>query len=488
MLRKTILILAVVASLAIAGWLIATNGCSDPAANVTDAGAADAKEIVDIKSNENDLVFQLDGENTDIKWTGSNSVGQKPSGYFYELTGAATFDSETKAPRKIELTIDMNGVKAMSSSLTEKLKHKGFFEVDKYPQSSFVSTDIQEISEPGEYEGANWLVEGNFQLRDTTKSIKIPLKIEVAGESLKVESKFKINRKDYGVAYSDSTGDALIRDAVLIELAIDSSADATPTTEPVVSSTIQPLENFTETIKPTLEEFDLIFVPGDQAKGLKPFWIGKTEVTWEEFDYWALCKNMSDKDATREISELLRPSAPHDLEKIYRSWGRENQPVVGVSRKSAELYCEWLSRQTGKRYRLPTAEEWEHAFELGGGDLNQQSDSKELQEFAWFADNALSTDDEGFDFERAMPVGTLEPNGLGIHDMLGNAAEWVTGTGDAKVVRGGHFKLPANQLSGAFREEEDQSVWNRDYPQEPKSIWWYVNADYVGFRVVCESE
>ena len=37
-------------------------------------------------------------------------------------------------------------------------------------------------------------------------------------------------------------------------------------------------------------------------------------------------------------------------------------------------------------------------------------------------------------------------------------------------------------------EEEDQNVWNKDYPQDPKSKWWYVNADYVGFRVVCESE
>lgn len=488
MLRKILLVLAIVVGLVIAGWLVATNGCSDPTANVTDAGAGNAKEVVELESREGDLVFQLDGNNTDIKWTGSNSAGQTPTGYFYELSGSATFHGEKKVLRGIELNIDMDGVKAMNNSLTEKLKHKGFFEVDKFPQSKFVSTGIQKVNDPNSYEGANWLVEGNFQLRDVTKSIKIPLNIELTEDSLKIESKFKLNRKEFGVVYSDAAGDLLIRDDVLIELGIDTSISTDLTPETGVVENNQPLENFTETIKPTLVEFDMILVPGDESKGIKPFWIGKTEVTWEEFDYWALCKNMSDKDAINEISQLLRPSAPHNLEKVYRGWGRENQPVVGVSRKSAELYCQWLSRQTGKRYRLPTAEEWNRAFELGGGDLEELSTSAELQKFAWFADNALATDDEGFDIERAMPVGALEPNGLGIHDMLGNAAEWVTGTGDTKVVRGGHFKLSASQLSGAFREEENQSEWNRDYPQDPKSIWWYVNADYVGFRVVCEPE
>ena len=38
------------------------------------------------------------------------------------------------------------------------------------------------------------------------------------------------------------------------------------------------------------------------------------------------------------------------------------------------------------------------------------------------------------------------------------------------------------------RYVEDQAEWNRDYPNEPKSIWWYVNARWVGFRVVCEAD
>ena len=467
-------------------WLISTGGCSDPTANTVDAGGGAAKQANEIVTVDTDLVIELSGDNTDIKWTGSNSIGQTPTGFFYELSGRAIVDGTSKKLKNLEVTIDMEGVRAMSESLTYKLKHKGFFDVDRFPESTFVSTSISHEARPGDPNGTNCVVEGNFQLRDVTQSITIPMEFSNVGGAFGLKSEFKLNRKDYGVIYSDSTGDKLIRDAVLISINIDSEPDQNNLAEEVKTVTNQPLANYTDTIAETLVEFDMVLVPGDEAAGIKPFFIGKTEVTWEEFDYWALCKNMSDKDSIKEISMQLRPSSPHDLEKIYRGWGRERQPVVGVSRKSAELYCEWLSAQTGRSYRLPTATEWDRAFELGGGKLDETFDSESLSTSAWFDENAVSTDEEGFDQERAMPVGTLKPNALGIYDMLGNASEWVVETGDDQVVRGGHFKLSAEELTGSHRETEDQNVWNRDYPQDPKSKWWYVNADYVGFRVVCD--
>ena len=483
----------IVVAVGIVIWLISTGGCSDPTANTIDAGGGEAKQVNAIAADANDLEFDLNGLNTDIKWTGSNSIGYKPTGFFYELSGKAIVDSKKNELKHFEVTIDMNGVKAMADSLTKKLKHKGFFEVDKFPEAKFVSTSISHEARPGDPDGTNCVVEGNFQLRDVTRSITIPMEVSEVGAGLQLASEFKINRKDYGVVYSDATQDMLIRDEVLIGISVDSSSVETPKPATIVKALTaraakaavdQPLANFTEKIKPTLVEFDMVLVPGDNAKGIEPFYIGKTEVTWNEFDFWALCKNMPDKESINEISKQLRPSAPHDLEKIYRGWGRDKQPVVGVSRLSAELYCKWLSAQTGRTYRLPTPAEWNRAFELGGGDLDAVTDSETLLKSAWFDENGVATDDEGFDQERAMPVATLAPNKLGIHDMLGNAAEWVDG--DEHVVRGGHFKLSSDELTGDHREVEDQDIWNKDYPQEPKSKWWYVNADYVGFRVVCE--
>lgn len=250
------------------------------------------------------------------------------------------------------------------------------------------------------------------------------------------------------------------------------------------AATPQPLEKtFTEKIPPTLVEFDMILVDGE--KDTKPFYIGKHEVTWDEFGYWALCKDIREKKAILEREKLLRPSAPHDSEGIYRGWGAGNQPVVGISRLSAELYCAWLSKETGKKYRLPTAQEWEQAFVAGGGKLDEPLEKSALMESAWFVGNTLS--EETFD-NRAMPVGKKSPNAIGVHDMLGNVAEWVSGDEETKVVRGGSFVTKAEKLVGSLQESEDQNVWNKNYPQQPKSIWWYVDADYVGFRLVCEAQ
>lgn len=246
----------------------------------------------------------------------------------------------------------------------------------------------------------------------------------------------------------------------------------------------KPLEKtFTEKIPPTLVEFEMVLVEGE--KDAKPFYIGKHEVTWDEYAYWALCKDIREKKAILEREKLLRPSAPHDSEGIYRGWGAGKQPVVGVSRLSAELYCAWLSKETGKKYRLPTAEEWERAFVAGGGKLDEPLEKSVLKESAWYVGNTLS--EETFD-NRAMPVGKKTPNAIGVHDMLGNVAEWVSGDEETKVVRGGSFITKAENLTGSLQEIENQDVWNKNYPQQPKSIWWYVDADYVGFRLVCEAQ
>jgi formylglycine-generating enzyme required for sulfatase activity len=488
--KRMLLFCAVTVCLAVIGWLIATGGCSDPTADSVDAGGGAAKQVADIKIDSTDVEIVLDGKNTDIQWTGSNSAGQKPSGFFYELSGKAIVDSATDQLKSLEITIDMNGVKAMAESLTKKLKYKGFFEVDKYPESKFVSTSVSHEARPGDPAGTNCVVEGNFQLRDVTQSITIPVEVVKEGDAYKIQSQFKLNRRDYGVVYANAAGDKLIRDNVLLSIDIDSlvedAVDAKPAADVAKVAADQPQGDYTETINETLVEFEMVLVPGDEGKNIAPFYIGKTEVTWDEFDYWALCKGMPAKESIEEISNQLRPSAPHDLGKVYRGWGRDGQPVVGVSRLSAELYCKWLSEQTGKTYRLPTPDEWDRAFEMGGDDLSATLESDELEKRAWFDENALAVDDEGFDQERAMPVGQLSPNELGIHDMLGNASEWVGGTGDEHIVRGGHFKMSSDELKGSHKEAEDQDIWNKDYPQEPKSKWWYVNADFVGFRVVCE--
>ena len=119
---------------------------------------------------------------------------------------------------------------------------------------------------------------------------------------------------------------------------------------------------------------------------------------------------------------------------------------------------------------------------LGGGNAEEPPSADDAKRCDGFVDNSF--DSMVGDFA-TKPVGSAQRNTLGIHDMAGNVCEWVTETGNQRVARGGHFD-GNRDLLGVGRHIEDQAEWNRDYPNEPKSIWWFVNARWVGFRVVCE--
>ena len=244
--------------------------------------------------------------------------------------------------------------------------------------------------------------------------------------------------------------------------------------KPIVAAVPTDMKAFTQTIPGSLVEFEMVPVPG--GEGIEPFYMGKHEVTWDEFAYWAYVRDVEKEiEKIKARSRKLRPSPPYD--EVDRGFGFKDRPALGMSRKSAELYAEWLSEKTGRTYRLPTRKEWEHAFKLGyGGTLTPEMSEEDLARHAWYAGNAEAS---------THAPGSLEPNTLGIYDMLGNVAEWVTDTGEQRLALGGHYRTPADQTSAVSESVEDES-WNENYPNEPKSIWWFVDAPYVGFRLVCE--
>lgn len=136
---------------------------------------------------------------------------------------------------------------------------------------------------------------------------------------------------------------------------------------------------------------------------IKKFAMGKYEVTFEEYDRYAIA----------EMKHL-----PDD-----QGWGRGRRPVINVSWKDAKDYATWLSEKTGERYRLPTESEWEYAAR--GGDKQQTwagtSDGDELASYAVFARNS-----EG----HTAVVGTKLPNSFKLHDLSGNVFEWVEDCAD----------------------------------------------------------
>lgn len=115
-----------------------------------------------------------------------------------------------------------------------------------------------------------------------------------------------------------------------------------------------------------------------------------------------------------------------------------DEPVACASWDDADAYVQWLSRRTGRRYRLPSEAEWEYAARAGSTadyywvDMGEDADAGACHHanvydrsgarangFPW----APFDCDDGFG--RVAPVGSFRPNAFGLHDMIGNVWEWV---------------------------------------------------------------
>lgn len=241
--------------------------------------------------------------------------------------------------------------------------------------------------------------------------------------------------------------------------------------------TAQSLSSFVETLPGPAAKFEMIPLPAGTISinntkvEIKPVWIGKTEVTWDEYDVYMLKLDAADNAKPGELDAVARPTKPYGAPD--RGFGHKGYPALSMTFHAAQEYCRWLSIKTGKKYRLPTEAEWEYACRAGAVE---KMSAAVLDKHAWFGDNAE---------DKTHPVATKQPNKWGLYDMLGNAVEWVVGMDGNPIVAGGSFKSKAEQLHCGTRALQ-VPFWNRTDPQSPKSKWWLSDATFVGFRIVCE--
>jgi formylglycine-generating enzyme required for sulfatase activity len=192
----------------------------------------------------------------------------------------------------------------------------------------------------------------------------------------------------------------------------------------------------------------------------------KTEVTWDLYDVYVFELDSAATVPIRGADAVTRPTKPYVLP--GDAYGHEGYPAIGMSLHAAREFARWLSAKTGHTYRLPTEAEWTAACKAGDA-----SALRPLSTRAWFASNAE---------EKTHPVGSLAPDALGLHDMLGNVAEWVTTAGDS-VVAGGGFTSDSASVGCSARLAQTRA-WNVSDPQLPKSRWWLTDAFFVGVRLV----
>jgi formylglycine-generating enzyme required for sulfatase activity len=228
---------------------------------------------------------------------------------------------------------------------------------------------------------------------------------------------------------------------------------------------------YRETIPGTLVAFEMAPVPGGtvtvggKTVTVAPFLIGRTEVTWDMYDVFELGLDVK---AGGGADAVARPSRPYGAPDY--GWGHAGYPAISIAFPAAQAFAEWLSAKTGKKYRLPTEAEWTLAAQLAA---KGRADAGAI---AWHDGNADA---------KTHPVGTKKPDALGLFDLFGNAAEWVTTGDDSYVTRGGSFRDPDKGVGPEARSVQDES-WNARDPQLPKSRWWLSDGPFVGFRLVRE--
>lgn len=229
-----------------------------------------------------------------------------------------------------------------------------------------------------------------------------------------------------------------------------------------------------DSVPGTLVAWELVAVPGGavtvpgregpQVVQVAPFLLGRTEVTWDLYDLFAF--GLDEAAAVAGADAFPRPSRPYGAPDY--GFGHQGYPVISVAREAAMAFAEWLSDRTGHRYRLPTEAEWQRAAELAG--------AASVDALAWHAGNAGG---------KSHPVGARPADALGLHDLFGNAAEWVVSADGRRVTRGGSWRDPLERVGPHARAVQDDS-WNERDPQFPKSAWWLSDGPFVGFRLVRE--
>ncbi len=307
---------------------------------------------------------------------------------------------------------------------------------------------------------------------------------------------------------------------------------------------VEKFENYPEFIPASMVKFEMIAIPGGTFKMGSPdsepyrgqdegpvrtvkisrFWMAKTEVTWDEYEVFYRQTRAEGRTDTRQLykQKVSEHDAITGATPPYtnpdQGWGKGSRPAITMTHHAAMVYCEWLSKVTGKKYRLPTEAEWEFACRGGtegpyffDGDPKDFTtkrfrnkifgiDTTEINSYIIYAQNSRG---------KTALSEKVKPNPFGLLNMPGNVREFCLDrysadsysgfpggvtypegpeTGEKFVIRGGSFKSDAVYVRSASRDYTRQKKWLVTDPQIPKSIWWYSDCNDVGFRVVCEDE
>jgi len=144
-------------------------------------------------------------------------------GFFRDFTGTVNFDQKDVTKSSVEFKAMMTSVDTGVAGRDAHLRRADFFEVEKFPEMTFKSTEVEK-------RGKGWVVTGDLTMKGVTKPVSIPFEIagwlpggERSGPKMGIVGETTINRRDFGVNYGNNlpSGIPAIGDEVKVVLQIE---------------------------------------------------------------------------------------------------------------------------------------------------------------------------------------------------------------------------------------------------------------------------
>lgn len=165
-------------------------------------------------------IWNVDPSHSAVTFVARHLVITKVRGRFGEVTGALTI-AEDKLNSSVEATIGMASITTGDDGRDGHLKSADFFDVENYPNMTFVSTGLRG-------DGAEYVLTGDLTIKGITKSLELDLEFEGVspdpwgGTRVGFSALGEINRRDFGLDFDVKldTGGALVSEKIKIELEI----------------------------------------------------------------------------------------------------------------------------------------------------------------------------------------------------------------------------------------------------------------------------
>lgn len=166
--------------------------------------------------------YQIDAAHSTIGFSVRHMMVTNVPGRFTQFSGTITLDEKDMSKSSVNVTIKAASINTDNQRRDDHLRNPDFFDVEKYPDITFVSKRVEKRGE-GQY-----VAYGTFTMKGVSKEIELPFTLNgpvKMGQTKRIgiESETRINRREYGVAYSRlmEGGGAVVADEVKVRLDIE---------------------------------------------------------------------------------------------------------------------------------------------------------------------------------------------------------------------------------------------------------------------------